>query len=154
MLPESIMNFTRGLEWTIRYQSMKEFLDTYKARFEEDSKLPANRTYDPKRNVAYDKIVRFRGKVVDLDTPVGIAVIKPEILSNAALVKRGYRPVHVQSEDGIPVVFYVEPRVEALMPAGALKVDSDYTFVGRVQAPNPIAGQAQHLMALSYDPLR
>ncbi len=150
---KSTIGFTRHLEWTIRYQSMKEFLDTYKAKFEQSMKAPANRPYDPKANVAYDKIVRFRGKVVKLDTPVGITMIKPEILSNASIVKRGYRAVHLQSEDGIPVVFYVHPKTPAVLPAGELKVGGEYTFVGRIQRPDPLEGHAQHMWALSYDPL-
>lgn len=153
MAPDYIKRMTQPLEWTIRYQGMQEFMDAYLADFEARSRQAPGTPYDPARDVANKKIIRFRGKVVSLDTPTGIPVVKPEVLANAAIVKRGYLPVHVQSEDGYPVVFYVDPKIQATLPAGNIRAGGAYTFVGRVVKTSPIKGQAQHLWAMSYDPI-
>ena len=153
MFPRNIARTTAPLEWTIRHSSMQAFMDTYLADFNASMKRPPGTQYDPKSERAYKTLVRFRGTVVKLDTPVGDPVAKPGVMANSAIVKRGYRAVHLRSEEGFPVVFYVDPKMPGLMPGGPLRVGGDYTFVGRVTAPSPIKGQAQHLWGLSYEPL-
>lgn len=151
MTPDRVRRQTEALEWSIRYANLADFITASKA-YAETRKAGAA-AYDPKLDPSHDRLVRFEGEVVTLDTPVGIPVIKPEVLANAAIVKQGRRALHVRSADGPPAIVYLDPRTVPVMPSGLPEAGARYTFVGRAQAFSPIDGQAQHFWLLSWDRL-
>ncbi len=138
---DHIRRDTDQWEWTVRYQSLG---DLHKAFAAED-----NAVTDPHQSAYWHKIVRFGGTVVDLAPKPG----NKEAWVNDArqIAGRTAKAVHLRSDEGLTVMLYLDPRTEALMPAGALQAGKRYVFIGRESGLSPNARDTQSINLLSYD---
>jgi hypothetical protein len=142
---DHIRRDTDDIEWTIRYQSLAELLAAYDAARE--AREQGGTRYLPKDDPGYQKIARVEGRIVSLAPPAG----DKAAWVNTRLVERGYKAVHVRTPDGYTVMLYVDPRTEALMPAGALAEGAAYSFIARVNSLSWNPKDTQSFDLLSYD---
>jgi hypothetical protein len=117
---DHIRRDTRHWDWSIRYQDLASL--QRQVAEESESGVP------PQDSQAWRRIVAFGGTVEDVAPQPGGATG----FVNAAKLGGGrYRAIAVRSTEGMKVMLYLDPRVEALMPAGALRSGQRYAFVGR-----------------------
>lgn len=136
---DHIRRDTDGWQWTVRYQSLG---DIQKAAAAENGT-----NTEPQDSKVWRKIVRFGGTVVD---------VAPKSDNKAAWVNTvklsdGRKAVHVRSDEGLTAMLYLDPRTEALMPAGALAQGKRYVFIGRESGLSWNPKDTQAVDLLSYD---
>lgn len=134
-------------KWTIDYPSLTALLDHYDKVNAE--RMRTKRPFDAKTDQPLGNLIRMSGKITSLSAPVGIGQANASILGGPL----GYTAVSMTTDEGLPVIFYVSPRLAALMPSGALKAGSRYTAVGRLQSSGDRKQQASALWLFSYDAL-
>lgn len=147
----NIFNFTlnnaANAKWTIDYPSLGALLDHYD-RINAD-RMRTKRPFDAKTDQPLGNLVRVSGTITSLSAPTGIGQANARILGG----KLGYTAVSMTTDEGLPVVFYVSPRLAALMPSGALRQGAKYTAVGRLQSSGDRKQQASAMWLFSYDAL-
>lgn len=141
---DHIRRDTDDIEWTIRYQSLGALMQA-KADYDATRR---DSGFDPVNDPGYQKIVQIEGDVVAVDVQPGYA---GAFVNDVAV--RGRRAVHVQGGDGYTLMLYVDPRSEALMPAGALQPGARYRFVTRVDSLSWNKKDTQSFDLLSWDRL-
>ncbi len=140
---DHIRRDTDGIDWTVRYQTLAETMAAHQTEFDaRRNGGAANPAADPHR-----KIARLAGEVLSLSPPVG----NKRAWVNESAVKRGRKAVHVQGEDGYTVMLYVDPSLEAQMPAGALVAGKKYVFNARVSSLSWNRADTNSFDLLSYD---
>lgn len=152
MTPQRVVAQTADLDWTIRYQRLGDFRTAAAAYSKQ--RIEQGGEYRRDQDPIYRHLVRFEGTVQNLDTPVGVTGVAPEILAIGPIVeRRGKRPIHVKSDDGFDAIVYLDPRTVPLMPAGLPEVGQRYTLVGRVERPAALEAHPDHLHLLSWERL-
>lgn len=137
---DHIRRDTDQWEWTVRHQSLG---DLHKAYAAEDSTAT-----DPYKSAYWHKIVRFGGTVVDLAPKPGN---KAAWVDDARQIAgRPAKAVHLRSDEGLTVMLYLDPRIEALMPGGALRAGQRYVLIGREAGLSPNPRDTQSIELLSY----
>ena len=138
---DHIRRDTDDQEWTVRYQSLGELHAAFLA---EDSAHA-----DPHSSAYWHRIVRFGATVVDLAPAAGDT--SAWVDDARQIAGRPARAVHLRSDEGLTVMLYLDPRVEGLMPAGALQAGKRYVLIGREAGLSPNPGDTQAIELLSYD---
>ena len=133
--------------WTIEYQTLGELLDHYDKVNAE--RMASKRPFNPDTDQPLGNLLRLSGRITSLKPPEGIGQVNGRILGG----KLGYSAVSMTTDDGLPVILYVSPRLAPLMPSGAIKADARYTVVGRLQRTGDRKDQASALWLFSYDQL-
>jgi hypothetical protein len=139
------LSSARRAEWTIRDQSLGQLLDEQQRLY--DERMRTKRAYDPKVDQLIGRLLRISGTVTSLKPATGIGQANARILGG----QLGYTAVSLKTDDGLPVILYVSPRLAALMPSGQLKEGQRYTLVGRLQTTGDRKQQASGLWLFSYD---
>ena len=137
----------RNTKWTIQYQTLGDLLGHYDRVNKE--RMRVNRPFDPKTDQPIGNLIRVSGTITSLSPPLGIGQ------ANAKLVggQLGYTAVSLKTDDGYPVILYVQPNLAQLMPSGPIKADARYTVVGRLQTTGDKGKQSSALWLFSYDQL-
>lgn len=136
---DHIRRDTDDWEWTVRYQNLG---DIQKAAADENGK-PGG----PQDSKVWHRIVRFGGTVVDVAPRAG----NKTAWVNTARIADGRKAVHVRSDEGLTAMLYLDPRTQALMPAGALQAGRRYVFIGREAGLSWNPRDTQSIDLLSYD---
>ncbi|RYY47705.1 MAG: hypothetical protein EOP59_00675, partial [Sphingomonadales bacterium] len=123
-------------KWTIDYPSLGALLDHYAQVNSE--RLRTKRPFDDKTDQPLGNLVRISGKITNLVAPTGIGQANERVLGG----ELGYSAVSMTTDEGLPVILYVSPRLAALMPSGKLKQGANYTAVGRLQRSGDRGKQA------------
>jgi len=129
-------------EWGIRYQSLDEITQTYQQAVQARRETGAR--YDPDQDPTWRKIARIDATVASLDP----ARSHPDAFVNASHQRNVGPAVLLHTGAGAPVMLYVHPQVQALMPAGALREGRRYQFVARESS---LANATPQFDLLSYD---
>ncbi|RYD57528.1 MAG: hypothetical protein EOP60_04040 [Sphingomonadales bacterium] len=141
------LNNAANSKWTIDYPSLGALLDHY-AKINEE-RMRTKRPFNDETDQPLGNLVRISGQITSLSAPTGFGQANQRILEG----QLGYTAVSMTSDEGLPVILYVSPRLAALMPSGQLKQGAKYTAVGRLQASGDRAKQASALWPFSYDEL-
>lgn len=139
------LNNVSRTKWQIQFQTLGQLLDHYQAQY--DERMRTKRPFNDATDQPIGNLLRLSGKITSLRAPTGIGQANPKILGG----ELGYTAVSMMTDEGLPVVFYVSPRLAALMPSGALKEGQRYTTVGRVNSTGDRKKQASSLWLFSYD---
>lgn len=135
-------------KWTIEFQTLGELLTHYKQV--NDDRTRTKRAFNPDTDQPNGNLIRVTGRITSLKAPTGIGQANERLLGG----KLGYTAVSMTTDDGHDVVLYVAPRLSPLMPSGAIKADTKYTMVGRLQSTGDKASkQASSMWLFSYDPV-
>ncbi|WP_088182936.1 TPM domain-containing protein [Sphingobium sp. Z007] len=135
-------------KWTIQYQTLGALLDHYKQAY--DERMRTKRPYNAEIDQPNGNLIRVTGRITSLKAPTGVGQANERLLGG----KLGYTAVSITTDDGHDLVLYVSPRLAPLMPSGAIKADTKYTMVGRLQSTGDKAsGQASSMWLFSYDPV-
>lgn len=110
---------TRFQDWAVHYQSLGDMQKVAAAEIEQALSL--------KDTKVRRKIVQFSGKIVNLDPDVNAD--RPTI--NEPHLESVGKAVHVESDDGLTVIVYLDPETEGLMPGGKLVAGGKYRFTAR-----------------------
>lgn len=136
---DHIRRDTRHWDWAIRYQDLGSLQRQVAAESE--------RSVPPQDSQAWRKIVAFSGTVEDVaPQPGGTG----GFVNRAKLEGGRYKAIALRSTEGMRVMLYLDPRVEALMPAGALRAGQRYAFVGREAGVSRNPRDTQSIDLLSY----
>lgn len=145
----NIFNFTinnaKHTKWTIQFQTLGQLLDHYNAVYEE--RMRTKRPYDDAVDQPLGNLLRLSGKVTSLNPPTGIGQVNDKLVGG----ELGYTAVSMMTDEGLPVILYVSPRLAGLMPSGRIKEGARYTIVGRLQTTGDRKQQASGLYLFSYD---
>ncbi len=145
----NIFNFTlfnaARSKWTIQYQTLGQLLDHYDAMYTERMRI--KRPYDDKVDQPLGNLLRLSGKITSLSPPTGIGQVNPKMIGGAL----GYTAVSMMTDEGLPVILYVAPRLAPLMPSGQIKAGQRYTVVGRLNSTGDRKQQASSMWLFSYD---
>ena len=146
-----IFNFTlnnaRHTKWTIQFQTLGQLLDHYNAMYEQ--RMRSKRPYNDAVDQPLGNLLRVSGKITSLNPPTGIGQVNPNVVGG----QLGYTAVSMMTDDGLPVILYVSPRVAGLMPSGRIRAGARYTIVGRMQSTGDRKQQASAMWLFSYDPI-
>jgi hypothetical protein len=142
---DHIRRDTDHLEWTIRYPDLPELMQAFAAH---QQARGDGAPYDPANDPGFGKIAAVAGEIVDLAPPAG----DRRAWVNTAKLERGQRAVHARGGDRT-LMLYLDPQVEALMPAGPLQAGARYRFVTRVSSLSRNPKDTQAFDVLSYDRL-
>ena len=134
-------------KWTIEYQTLGQLLDHYDRMYTE--RMQAKRPFDPAIDQPLGNLLRVTGRITSLNPPTGIGQVNANVVGG----KLGYTAVSMTTDDGLPVILYVSPRLAGLMPGGKLKAGARYTIVGRLQRAGDRKTQGSAMWLFSYDPL-
>ena len=135
-------------KWTIQFQTLGELLTHYKQV--NDDRTRTKRAFNPDTDQPNGNLIRVTGRITSLKAPTGIGQANARLLGG----KLGYTAVSMTTDDGHDMVLYVAPRLSPLMPSGAIKADTKYTMVGRLQSTGDKASkQASSMWLFSYDPV-
>jgi hypothetical protein len=94
-------------------------------------------------------LLRLSGRITSLNPRTGVGQVNANLVGG----ELGYTAVSMTTDDGLPVILYVSPRLAGLMPSGPIKANTNYTVVGRLQRAGDKAKQASALWLFSYDAL-
>lgn len=135
-------------KWTVQFQTLGELLTHYKQV--NDDRTRTKRAFNPDTDQPNGNLIRVTGRITRLKAPTGVGQANERLLGG----KLGYTAVSMTTDDGHDVVLYVAPRLSPLMPSGAIKADTKYTMVGRLQsAGDKESKQASSMWLFSYDPV-
>ena len=141
------LNNAANTKWTIEFQTLGQLLDHYDRVNRE--RIESGRAFDDKRDQPLGSLLRVNGRITSLSPPAGIGQVNERITGGPL----GYTAVSMTTDDGLPVILYVSPRLAGLMPAGKLKEGQNYTVVGRLQRTGDRKQQASAMWLFSYDPV-
>jgi hypothetical protein len=141
---DHIRRDTDDVEWKIRYASLQDLMQAYNGYH--DGLRESGGRFDPAQDPGNARIAMLEGEVVDLAPPPG----NKAAWVNTAKAGRGIRAVHVRGGD-YTLMLYVDPRTEALMPAGALQEGRRYRFVARTDGLSWNPKDTQAFDLLSWD---
>ncbi|MDQ3039188.1 MAG: hypothetical protein M3R16_05230, partial [Pseudomonadota bacterium] len=136
---DHIRRDTDDWDWVVRYQRLGDI--------QKQAAVENGQRLRPQESKVWRKIARFRGSVVDLAPKPG----NKSAWVNEPALRTGRKAVHVRSQEGLTVMLYLDPRTEALMPAGALQVGKEYVFIGREAGLSWNPKDTQPIDLLSYD---
>ena len=136
---DHIRRDTNDWDWTVRWQGLGDI--QRQAAAENGQRLR------PQDSKVWRSIVRFGGTVVDVAPKPG----NKAAWVNDAKLRDGRRAVQVRSDEGLTAMLYLDPRTEALMPAGALQAGKRYVFIGREAGLSWNPKDTQAVDLLSYD---
>lgn len=141
------LSWASQTKWTIEYQTLGQLLDHYDAMYTE--RMRTKRPFDDAIDQPLGNLVRLNGRITSLNPPTGIGQVNANLVGG----ELGYTAVSMTTDDGLPVILYVSPRLAGLMPSGPIKANAKYTVVGRLQRTGDKAKQASALWLFSYDAL-
>lgn len=138
---DRIVRDTKSWEWTVKFQSLQEMLDTAEQARAELERTGAK--YDPNTDPTWRKLVRITATVVTKspdpnDKQLDVNDMKEQNIGPA---------MHVRTPEGVDAMLYVHPSVPALMPV-ALEEGRSYAFVARESF---LAGDTPQFDLVSYD---
>lgn len=133
----------RSVGWQVRHEGFEDLL----AALRDEAKDPLD--YDPEKSAVYRALVRFDGRIVELDPGPG----RRDVLVHDTEIAAGRRAAIVELAEGWRGVVYFDPASVSLMPSGALETGARYRMVARVESISDRREDTQSFDLLSWEAL-